>query len=385
MAIDDRAAWPHRAESPSLTSSASAWTWTSWVELAPKYAIGVPFEIERIALAPAHFLPAGTRHQMMWSIATGDAGSEVEVIQVPGTYFAATSVGHGRSLLTSFPDPVSVPANTRLSFRYAGSHASALAVGNPILMYRVAGASQQVPYDTLIHSTPDLASHWRLNEASGNVLDDVGGISGTVTGTFTRQQVGLLTGDADTAVVIPNGANRASFGDVYEFNGTAAHSIEFLINPSTIDANFRRVIANENSIGGGDGWIVYLQSGTGIAYERQVGNVTFESASSGSGSLVTGTTYHVVCTYGSGVIRVYVDGVLRGEMTGSVTSLVDRTRGLWLGADFTNGGVVGTVDEVAVYSRALTSVEVAAHALAARTVPAAPPTTIGPPLSAQAA
>src|SRR5205807_5731550 len=80
-----------------------------------------------------------------------------------------------------------------------------------------------------------------------------------------------------------------------------------------------------------------------------------------SGTVVAGQTYHVVGTYDGTTRRLYVNGaeVATGALTGAATA---TTNPLYM-ASWNGGAEVlkGTIDEVAVYSTALTAARVSAH------------------------
>src|SRR3954447_1284389 len=77
-----------------------------------------------------------------------------------------------------------------------------------------------------------------------------------------------------------------------------------------------------------------------------------------------GKWHHMVATQGSDGMKLYVDGVLVG--TNPQTQAQDYT-GYWrIGGDTTWGGnsanyFAGSIDEVAVYSSALSSADVVSH------------------------
>jgi uncharacterized repeat protein (TIGR01451 family) len=74
----------------------------------------------------------------------------------------------------------------------------------------------------------------------------------------------------------------------------------------------------------------------------------------------SGKWYHFAGTWGSGGIKIYIDGILQGQnsYTGGIPSYTKYT---YLGAN-TYGGYVNTiVDEVSIYNRALTADEIKEH------------------------
>jgi hypothetical protein len=79
------------------------------------------------------------------------------------------------------------------------------------------------------------------------------------------------------------------------------------------------------------------------------------------GTFVAGQTYHVVGTYDGTTQRLYVNGALvaSAALTGPATSNTNPlVIGSWGG---TNEFFAGRIDEVAIYTKALTSAQVQAH------------------------
>jgi len=97
-------------------------------------------------------------------------------------------------------------------------------------------------------------------------------------------------------------------------------------------------------------------------------------------SLASGTWHHLAATLRGLTLTLYVDG--RSVATRVATGSVRRSAGLALVAGryspSATGGLVGSLDEVAIYDRALADAEVAAHA-AAGIDPAVPDVAISGP------
>jgi hypothetical protein len=96
----------------------------------------------------------------------------------------------------------------------------------------------------------------------------------------------------------------------------------------------------------------------------------FEDMESGANHPVWGKTavplgswHHVAATYDGGTWRLYLDGVLDGERVADAVPRFDSIQHFGLGAAFDSkgapsGGLHGALDEVRVYSRALTDLEI---------------------------
>lgn len=76
-------------------------------------------------------------------------------------------------------------------------------------------------YANLIGASPDMASHWRLGEATGFLGDSGRGRGAEAKGTVTRQVTGPLTAvePSDTAVVLDGATGYLEMGDQHSFDG----------------------------------------------------------------------------------------------------------------------------------------------------------------------
>lgn len=119
-------AYPAAAAGISRASSGgAAWSWSAYTEVVPASTITASFNLAGFTWC-WHTPAAGadTTYQVLFDIASGGAGSEVLVAQVPCSFRGDTLVGYVPSNIIIFPEPVVIPANTRLSVRVAQSLAT---------------------------------------------------------------------------------------------------------------------------------------------------------------------------------------------------------------------------------------------------------------------
>jgi hypothetical protein len=108
-----------------------------------------------------------------------------------------------------------------------------------------------------------------------------------------------------------------------------------------------------------------------INYVRIVGSRVFASLGvngvqrtlSGATTLLSNTWYHLVVTFDGATIKIYVNGVLDGSTAapGSLTWPAASTMNIGRYIDGSRH-FVGKLDEVAIYTTALTAAQVLAHA-----------------------
>jgi hypothetical protein len=210
----------------------------------------------------------------------------------------------------------------------------------------------------------DGASHyWRLDETAGVAVDIIGGAHGEVSGGIMRYQPGAVAGNAAMAFDAGRIRKAGTFLD-----GLSAFSFELWVR--------------FNEVPVGDQWLGFLDYGCSVGLNNSqlqfwvwtlppAGfDFFFANAESWSTTpIVPGMFYHLVGVCDGLTSRTYCNGIV-GEVVADVvppgsvlTSPVD-TDGFFIGGvSFMEGGTEfkGTIDDVAIYPRALTAAEVVAH------------------------
>ena len=234
-----------------------------------------------------------------------------------------------------------------------GYKAACLATG-PVAYWRL--GEEDYYYNAVRRSVP--VSYWRLNEATpgtGACADDMGAYNGTYAGSPTGGVTGAITNDTNKAVTF-NGSNSASASTALRLTGN--HSLECWIYASSAPN------------GGILGWAAYGSGWQGSAlYTHAAGQIGWliggNFVESATGLLTLNTWHHIVATWDGSAANIYIDGTIV-VATGAANATAVGTFGIGANA---LGGYAGSMDEVAIYSRALTATEVAAH-FAAKSGPA---------------
>jgi len=213
-------------------------------------------------------------------------------------------------------------------------------------------------YATTVTGTAGLTGYWRFADATGTTAAAAFGL---VTGTYgagtTLGQPGLLVGDANKAVTLAGNA-KVTFGDVFDFAGNAAFSLEAWVKPTTIDTTARRIFSKEVSDANGVQGYYLIADSTRLSFAR-LRNGNYQTMT--GPKLVVGSTYHVVVTYDGANQRLYVNGA-QVDVEASAQAGVDTAALFTVGAKASGGGNwAGTIDEPAVYSSALSAATVLAH------------------------
>ncbi len=208
-------------------------------------------------------------------------------------------------------------------------------------------------YDaTVIADAP--AAYWRLGESSGpTVADAVGRSPGSYLGAVTLAQPALVAGTADASVRL-NGTN-ASIG----VPSTAALA--------TGDAFTLEAWVARGTTKRAEG---LFAKGTGgyQLYFNKLGQMTLAKLGSGDiakskVAVAAGSPHHLVATKSGGTVRLYIDGA---DRTGTVANraIVATSSALSIGT--VGGSLSASLDEVAVYPRALSAADVSRHYAAGR-------------------
>jgi hypothetical protein len=203
--------------------------------------------------------------------------------------------------------------------------------------------------------------YWRLGDAFGTVAVDSSGNGhhGTIYGNVGFGETGAIAGNA----AMKFGAGRIEGPSTFDFVDTAAFSVEFWVIAIGAQDPYARIVSKDALVGNKrQGWNVNFEEEYKIQLTRWrdgLGNF--------AGALFTAkpTYTHVVASYDGVQLRVYLDGVQKTALTGSLL-LVDTDKPLTLGSqtEWANP-FVGVVDELAIYDVALAPARIAAHYAAA--------------------
>ncbi|WP_298459553.1 PKD domain-containing protein [uncultured Cellulomonas sp.] len=205
---------------------------------------------------------------------------------------------------------------------------------------------------------PDL--YWRLGEASGTTARDTGTdeATGTYRGGVALGAPGAPVGVPDTAAVFDGRTGFVSADASVTNPLTYSEELWF----STTTTRGGKLIGLGSS-----------RTGTSGSYDRHVymendGRLTFGTWTGQANTITSPRSYndggwhHMVATQSAGGMRLYVDGELVGQ---NAQTGAQSYTGYWrVGGDTTWGPqpwFAGAIDEVAVYSTALTPATVAQH------------------------
>jgi hypothetical protein len=213
-------------------------------------------------------------------------------------------------------------------------------------------------YRTVVMSDAPVV-YYRLGDSGGSAKDETGAHPGTVIGTISHGP-GAIAGDPDGALV-GDGTGWIDIAQIFPFTGNAAYSIEAWAAPNN-SATLTGILSRNLATPGNppnDGYSFYIETNLAPTLGRwRSGN---EQAASGPG-LPAGTFTYLVGTYDGSTLKVYVNGELKGSAP-ATQAIITPPTDLSIGAtrNGTYGYFVGSLDEVALYDKALMPERIAAH------------------------
>ncbi len=210
--------------------------------------------------------------------------------------------------------------------------------------------SNALQFEFSMHSVlgGDLAGHWNFNDPLNRYKDLAGG-GNSVSCTSCPTPVGGVPGSLGTAMLFNGDGNamQTPSSEHFDFRGKSV-TVSSWINPDF--SSFGRIV-NQYAT---------LSMDTSGAFIHTDGG-SIEASWAGCGGLANGTWSHLVITFNRDFSRlnIYKDGEVCDEDTGS--GQIERYYGnIWIGsgsADW-NQTYKGIIDDVRVYSRALTGQEI---------------------------
>ncbi len=209
---------------------------------------------------------------------------------------------------------------------------------------------------SFINFDNSLVGFWKMNESSGNIIDYSGlgndGVNNGASGGASGKFGGALSFDGvDDYINFTNGVSQIS--------GSTTVTISAWIK--TNDKTHKKDVVLLRDLGDDLGHRFYLQTmETGV----------FSAQTTGGGSNVLGTTqiileewYHVVAVLNGQNLKIYVNGNLDGETASliPITNITADRLTIGAGEGYDESRVFnGTLDEVLIFSRVLSTSEISA-------------------------
>jgi RHS repeat-associated protein len=231
--------------------------------------------------------------------------------------------------------------------------------GQQIATTRLA-RNENADYAKTVKDTANLVAFYRLGESSGGAVDSGGTFNGTSTA-IAYSNIGAVVRDPNTS---------------FRFNGSSSKVTSAAALPQsayTIEAWVRATSAQTGA--GIAGRFAGGANGGAFLYVDGSGNYTLVHTGTSTNYLVStvkpriGQFDHVAGSWDGGVLRLFVNGQLvamKPMLTAPGTGTTAFEIGLYNGTATTT--FAGDIDEVALYSNALSSSQVEGHYLAGHAI-----------------
>jgi hypothetical protein len=222
------------------------------------------------------------------------------------------------------------------------------------------GTPSTCPYRDAVLADAPLA-YWRLGERVGpDVLDASGNMRAGVYVNGVELGAPGAVGCGDTAATF-DGTNQAVMADSsFLFGGSVPFSLEVWIDAPAVDAIAQVLGQMQDDVYVFDGYALFADDE----------NTWFERAHDMVGESAYGPPLgigytHVVATFDGVTLQLWMNGVLTASVP-SPTQIPDHPQPFVLGRRYdAQYPFLGTIDELSLYDRALTSAEVLSHFAAA--------------------
>jgi len=222
-----------------------------------------------------------------------------------------------------------------------------------------------------IRSESVLASHWELDEGAGTTTNDA--VAG---GTGTLQDDAMWTTGKSGAAVNMDGAGDYISLPRIDVTGSAITLSAWVKNSSFATGVEQRFVSKAyDSSEERTYWMLGQTTAGGqnrLQFRLKAGGSTATLTAS-TGTLPLNTWYHAAATYDGSTMRLYLNGTEVGSVAES--GLISRGRNVPVNLGRSPEGsnyLRGAIDDVRIYSSALTAAEVAALAGVAAPAPSQP-------------
>jgi RHS repeat-associated protein len=215
--------------------------------------------------------------------------------------------------------------------------------------------------------------YWRLGETSGALFaSTVGSYDGTWSGSPALGVAGALNGDPNKAVTLNGTSQYGTVQDATQLGKTNNFSLELWVKRTKNAASQAIVGKPLTATTKSENYAFWFDTANKIRFEVGAGN---KSATVTSAAALDTSWHHVVGTFASGALKLYVDGALSASATASFTTATANTNTFDIGRAGTTSYYGGTLDEIALYGTALTATQVSDHRSKGVNAPPATTTT----------
>ena len=214
--------------------------------------------------------------------------------------------------------------------------------------------------------------YWRLGETTGtSFASSIGSYTGTWTGSPTLGVTGALNSDTNKAVTLNGSSQYGTVTSASQLSKTNNFSIELWLKRSKNAASQAVLGKPLTTTTKSENYGIWLDTSNKVRFE--VGNGT-NSQTVTSAAAVDTNWHHIVATFASGSLKLYLDGSLSASATASFSTTATNSSTLDVGRAGTSNYYGGSLDEIAIYGSALTATQIADHHTKGTSTPPGPAT-----------
>ncbi len=310
---------------------------------------------------------SGQNHGTLAAGATRAAGGVGGGISFNGT--AGASVSLGRGVNNNFAVSNGMTIEAVLQGNWSGTGTATI--------FRKAPAAPTNYNGAVLASGP--IAYWRLNDSTTAIADSTPNArNGTATAGVQLSQPSLVPTDSANNAIRAGGSDRIVVPG-FEKISAAGYTVEYWIKPNAHPTTCCQSVVGDGEAGGDYFMMNYIlgpQQGLVGAIRPHFGPANSPVSMDSSTALQIGSTYHVVTTWdptkASDNAVIYINGVAnRVGTTGRNVPAAGTTGANKVYIGFDDRGTTegnNTIDEAAVYNKALSADEVAAHYFAGTAV-----------------
>jgi len=253
------------------------------------------------------------------------------------------------SLLSFIPTAYAATTATGTGYKVGVNTSKQVLISAPLAELGVTVVVGNVPTTVAWVPISGLVAHYLMNDTNGTTAVDIkGGYTGT--GSYTANPSGKIN-----AALSFSGSNGIIKTAIPGFTGNTNFSVSFWAKASGTSYP-------ENSNGvmislGGDG----SNSVAGLWVAGGTNNISFNNPSTVSSiNMTVGSWYHIVATYNGTAVKLYVNDHLEAQTTTSINLGTEGSVRIGYCRDQARNWYhfLGSVDDVRIYSRELTSTEI---------------------------
>jgi hypothetical protein len=213
-----------------------------------------------------------------------------------------------------------------------------------------------------------IVGYWKLDESAGpTVADSSGnGNTGTEQGDVGTKVTYNLSGIVNTSVQTNSatvGFSRIDMGDPVSLRLGNTGSVALWVNVQTGSSGLAGFVSKMNFNTDRNGYGVGISSAHPYFELAGAAGVDFLTASDTTMTVDGTVWYHIVFTWDGSTIKAYTNGTIDSHTTAQTQTATSTGINFvfgrhWNGTDYANFGLQGKLDEIGVWSRAITAGEV---------------------------